>query len=516
MNFPHPWPGGWWLLRDIVKQQKISAIATLKVAASFRERVLWNMCLKAKRQIDLGKTEPPYAFIIAPQQHDQLTMIKFLQALQAQDVEVHHAKENFEAEGLIFPKNTYIVFTAQNCRPYIMRLMNRTFIHDGPFTRMPDGTPQPPDDMSTGTLVEFMGVKVFEALNPIKGSFEVCGPIQFPKGMVEESEHGHVIDGRLNEGYAVVNQLLEKGVDVYRLLEPLGELPVGAFYIPSNDEVDDIMRVVSERHHVTFNALDSVDFERKPVKQLRIGLYRRYWGGSMDEGWNRWLFEQYGFNYETLWDNEIKEGDLASKFDGIVIPNDPKAVILGESIEEYYSRSGRKAVVPKYPKEYQSGIGKDGVAKLREFINSGGTLITLGEASNFAIEELELPIINLVKGMSSKEFFCPGSTLRTNVDASQPCAYGVDEKTLIFFQRNSAVFGLKQSPSNQDYRVIVRFLEKRVLQSGWLIGEKHLSNKAALIDAKVGEGRVVLFGFSPQSRAMTDGTFKLLFNCLLG
>lgn len=516
MNFPHPWPGGWWRLRDIVEQQKIAAIATLKVAASFRKRILWNMYLKAKRQIDLGKSEPPSAFIVSPKQHDRLTMMKFLRALQAQDVEVHHAKEDFEADGLIFPKDTYVIFTAQNCRPYILRLLNRTFIHDGPFTRKPDGTPQPPDDMSTGTLVEFMGVKVIEALKPIKGCFEVCEPIQYPKGKVEDSEHGHIFDGRLNESYVVVNHLLKSGVDIFRVLEPRGELPVGAFYIPSKDGVDDILKESSEHHHVTFHAVDNVDFAKKPVKQLRIGLYRRYWGGSMDEGWNRWLFEKYGFEYETLWDNEIREGNLAEKFDVIVIPNDPKVLILGENLEEYYGRRNRKAVVPKYPKEYRSGIGKDGVDKLREFIESGGTVVTLGEASDFAIEELNLPISNVVKGMSPKEFFCPGSTINTNIDTNHPYAYGVDEKPLIFFQRNSAVFELKQSASNQDYKVVVRYPGERVLQSGWLIGEKHLSRKAALIDARLGEGHVVLFGFSPQFRAMTDGTFKLFFNCLLG
>lgn len=357
-------------------------------------------------------------------------------------------------------------------------------------------------------------MKIVEVSKPLKSSFEVCDEIELPRGRVEESEKGYLLDGRLNDSFKVVNSLLNKNLKVYRVLEAVGELPVGAFYIPPQEGLEKELAELAERQHIVFQAADSTDFEKKPVKPLRIGLYRRYWGGNMQEGWTRWLFEQYGFEYKTLWDAEIKEGKLAEKYDVIILPSDPKHLILGEDLEEYYRRRSAKAIAPKYPPEYRSGIGKEGVEKLREFVEAGGTLITLDNASNLAIEDLQLPFNNVVKDVNPKYFLCPGSTLKVKIDMTNPLAYGVAEDTVIFY-KDAPVFEIKQSANNDDYKVVVSYPEERILQSGWLIGEKYLSRKAALIEAKLGKGRIVLSGFSPHFRAQTAATFKFLFNCLL-
>ena len=515
MVFPHPWPGGWWRLRDIVEQQKIAALAVLKCAASFRERILRNMYLKARRQMEWGRSRPPYAFIIPLKQHDVLTMLELLQKLQAADVEVHRAREAFRAEGVLYPEGTYVVFTAQPCRPYVLKLLKQTFYHDGPWTRKPDGTPLPPYDLATDTLHEFMGVRVIEVSKPFEGDFELCETIPLPEGGVEESEKGYLLDGRLNRSFAVVCALLKEGVEVHRVQEPVGDLPKGSFYIPPQPGLEEKLREYACSHHVTFKAVESVDFERRALRLLRVGVYQRYYGGNIDEGWTRWLLEQYGFEYETVRDAEIKEGKLAERFDVLILPSDHKSLILGEKIEEYYRKIRPKYVMPKYPPEYRSGIGEEGVKKLREFVEAGGTLVTLGRASDFAIEELKLPIRNVVKDLKPKDFLCPGSTLKVRVNMDHPLAYGVAEDCLILF-RNFPVFEIQKTMNNEDYQVVVSYPEERILQSGWLIGEKYLSRKAALIEAKMGKGRVILFGFSPQFRAITAATFKFLFNCLLG
>lgn len=515
IGFPHPWPGGWWRLRDIVEQQKIAAIAALKCASSFKERILRNMYLKANRQIELGKSKPPYAFIVSPKQHDPLTAYNLLNTLMAADVEVHMAKEAFEVNGLTYPDGSYVIFTAQPCRPYILKLLKRTFYPDGPWTRRPDGTPIPPFDTSTDTLAEFMGVGVIEVLKPLKGNFEKCDSIEFPIGEVQASDHGYLLDGRLNESFKVVSSLLKNRREIYRALEPVGNLPVGAFYIPAQKDLAEELTKYAKRHHISFFAVKSESFKKKSVKSLRIGMYQRYWGGNMNEGWSRWLLEQYGFTYQTLRDAEVKEGKLADKYDVILLPNDPACLILGEGIEEYYRKRRPKTVLPKYPPEYQSGIGDEGVEKLREFINAGGTLVTFAVASNFAIEKLKLPIRNAVKDLKPKEFLCPGSTLKVNIDTDHSLAYGTAKNSLILFRTNYPVFEIQQSTNSEDYNVVISYPEERMLQSGWLIGEKYLSRKAALIDCKMGKGRIVLFGFIPQFRAQTAATFKFFFNCLI-
>jgi len=516
MNFPHPWPGGWWRLRDVVEQQKIAAFATLKAAANFRERILRNMYLKAKRQIEAGETKPPYAYILSPTQNDRLTALKLLRTLQMADVEVHRAKDQFEVDGVMYPAGTYVMFTSQISRPYILRLLKQTFYHDGPWSRRPDGSPLPPYDLATNTFGDFWGVKILEATRPLRGNFESCCDIPYPKGLVEESKQGHILDGRLNESFAVVNELLKKGKEVYRILESIGELPAGSFYIPYHEELLRGLQELAEQHHVTFHAVRASDFEKKPVKSLRIGLYQRYWGGNMEEGWIRWLFEQqYSFDYKTLLDAEIKEGKLIDKYDVIIIPGDVKCMITGEGMEEYFRKNNPRYVQPKYSPEYRSGIGKEGVEKIKEFVEAGGTLVTLAEASELAIEELKLPVRNVIKDINQREFFCPGSTLKANIDSSHPLAWGVAEDTKVLFERSDIAFEILNTPRNEDYKVVISYPEERMLQSGWLIGERYLSNKAALIEAKYNKGKVILFGFSPASRAMTEATFKFFFNALI-
>jgi len=520
MGFPHPWPGGWWRLRDIVEQQKIASLACLRVASSQREMMLRNMYNKATRSIEAGRSEPPYAFILKPGQHDELTAYKFLRLLMDMDVVVSRSTREFTAEGATYPRGTYAVFTAQSCRPYILSLLRRTFYHAGPFSFGPDGSPIAPYDLCTYNIAEFMGVDLHEVVDPFEGSFEALPSLRFPRGMVEDSQGGYLLDCSFNDSFEAVNRLLRRGVEVHRLTAPLevdGKLfGEGSFYIPPGERVGEELNKLSKRLHLPFAATPSDGFTHRPVRMLRIGVYQRYYGGNIDEGWTRWLLEQYRFRYRTVMDADIKRGRLINKFDAIILPSDHKSLILGEGIEEHFAKRFRGLfTMPEFPEEYRSGIGKEGVEKLREFVEAGGALICLGESSNFAIEELKLPVKNVLSDLSPKEFICPGSTLHVEVNMDHPLTHGVSRDLLIVFRGHPA-FEVKPGPNNEEMRVVLSYPEKRIMESGWLIGEERLSRKAALIDAKLGEGRVILYGFAPQFRAQTDASFKLLFNGLLG
>jgi hypothetical protein len=258
------------------------------------------------------------------------------------------------------------------------------------------------------------------------------------------------------------------------------------------------------------------------VKKLRVGLRQRYSGGNMDEGWTRWLIEDFKFPYTSLMDADIKRGNLIDKYDVIVIPDDGTAMITG--LPAAGGRGGRGGGGgggeggfggANYPPEYRAGIGNEGVTALKEFVSKGGTLVALGGASEFAIEQFSLGLRNALAGVNTKEFWCPGSTLRLDIDNSQPAAYGMPARALGVFLQGNMAFELSNT-ADENYHVIARYADREILQSGWLVGEQNLAKKAAMVTAGVGKGHVIVVGFRTQHRAQTYGTFKLLFNALIG
>jgi hypothetical protein len=520
MGFPNPWPGGWWRLRTIVEQQKISAIATLEIASKFREMILRNMYLKTSRSIEAGKKEAPYAFILNPEQHDELTAYKFLKILTEMGVTINRSRKEFVAEGITYPRGTYVIFTSQSCRPFIISLLQRTFYHAGPYSFNQDGNPINPYDLCTYTIAEFMGVSIHEVQEPMHGQFDKLSSIRFPRGRVQRSKTGYLLDCRINDSFAAVNRLLRKKIIIHRIAEPINAdntlFPEGSFFIPPVEGLERELAKLAKRFHLQF--LPAPEFNTSnldALKMPKIGVYQRYWGGNIDEGWTRWILEQYRFRYKTVRDADLKRGRLIRRFDIIILPSDHKSLIIGEGIEDHYKKiRGAEFVLPEFPEEYRSGIGKDGVEKLKRFIEDGGTLICLGGSSGFAIDEFKLPVVNSLEGLNKKDFFCPGSTLHVKINRCNPLSCGVSDDLLVIF-KNNAAFEVKAGPNNENMEVVLYYPEKRIMESGWLIGEKHLSRRAALIDGKMGKGRVILFGFSPQFRAQSDASFKLLFNALL-
>ena len=515
-NIPHPWPGGWWRLRDIVEQQKVSSWALLDLAARHRETVLRNAYLKAKRQTARGRNDRLKAFVISPLQHDTLTAEKLVEKLLVQGIEIMKSKKPFAVENVSYPAGTYVISLAQPKMGLIRNLLERTFYPDDAWSRTPDGSPIRPYDTATDTMAEFMGVKVDPASVVPSGSFEVVKE-ESRKGKVNgtSTSGSYIYDGRINDSYKVTNILMHKGLKVRRTQEPLllGDklFPVGSFIAPQ--ESYESLKDLAAEMGTDFFALGKTSPQAEEMRPKRVGMYQRYWGGNIEEGWTRFVLEQFSFDYTTILDKDIKDGDLNNRFDVIILPNDPTALITGENLEDYFTRRGFGGTMPNYPPEYRSGIGKDGIEALKKFVQEGGALVSLNQASEFAIEKLNLRIQNSLKDTKSKEFFCPGSVLRAQTNTHQ-LAYGMPEDILLLFL-DSPAFTILPSESNENYEVIVKYPERDLLQSGWLVGEEKLTNKAAMICARQGKGRVILIGFRVQHRAQTHGTFKLLFNALM-
>ena len=513
-TFPNPWPGGWWRMRDIVERQKISAWAALDLAARNRETALGNAYLKARRQTERGGAGKPAAYVIPAAQHDPLTAAKLVNKLLVQGVEVKQARAEFNHEGKVYGAGSFVVSMAQPKMGVIRYLLGRTLYPDNSYTRDRDGSPIRPYDMATDTMAEFMGVRVEPVDTPVGVEVaRVTAPIE-RAGKVEKGASGYVIDGRLNDSFRAVNLLLDKGAGIRRVNQiGASGLRPGDFVI--SGAADAVVQDVARQTGVAFSPLASdVTQTSYQLKRLRIGMYQRYYGGNMDEGWTRWLIEQWGFPYKSLMDAEIKAGNLLTKFDVIILPADRAETMTGERRGEGAGRGGG-ARQEEYPPEYRSGFGQEGVAALRAFVEKGGTLVTFAEAGDFAIQKFELPFRNVVANRPSKEFWSPGSTLRVRIDNTNPLAYGMPSEGLAVFLANNQAYEVLPTPHNERVERIVTFVERDLLQSGWLLGEDALARKAAMVSAEFGQGKVVLIGFRAQHRAQTHGTFKLVFNALL-
>ncbi len=512
-NIPSLWEGGWWRVRDIVEQQVVAARALQDHAARNRETVLRNMVRKARRQTERGATGDVRAYVIPADQHDRLTAVKLVNTLMLSDIEIQVTEAEFRAGGRVYDKGSYVVSMAQPKMGLVRNLLGRTFYPDNTWTRARDGSPLRPYDSSTHTMSEFMGVRVEPVSENIEAELRVLSESVRVEGSVAEASR-HRLDGRLNASFKAANLLLAKGIAVSRATETSGSVRPGDFIVDGGATED--LREVAVTTGVDFHAVGEVSAARE--LNPRIGMYRRYRGGNMDEGWTSLLLEQFSFAFTSLRDEAIKAGDLNDSYDVIILPHDSSAAMIGEDDQEGGSdrtrrgeRGRRRGPVP--PK-YKSGMGLEGVDALRAFVKGGGTLVTIGGATEFGIKEFELSVRNTVTGVPSTEFFCPGSTLRVNIDNSDEIAWGMPKQGLALFWQ-SPVFEISSSRDSERYRRVVTYAKRDILQSGWLLGEEHLSNKAAVVCAAYGEGEVVLIGIRAQHRAQTDGTYKLFFNALM-
>jgi hypothetical protein len=541
--FPNPWPGGWWHLRDIVDRQKVAAWATLDLAARNRETVLWNAYLKGKRQTERGAAGKPAAYLISTLQHDPLTSVKLINKLLGQGIEIQRASKTFvTAGGMTYPEGSFVISLAQPKMGLIRYLLGRTFYPDNEWTRARDGSPIAPYDMATDTMFEFMGVRV----DPVDELGEVAvakvgGPVEVA-GKVTHSSNGYSMDGRLNDSFRAMNLLFDKGVAVRRVDKSGAGLRPGDFLAPAGSET--VLEAVAKQTGVDFTPLRAaVSAGVHNMKRQRVAMYQRFGGGNIDEGWTRLVLEQFNFPYKSIFDPEIKAGNLIDKYDVLVIPSDSTQTLTGEAVTAAAAAGGRggrggrgggapaetPAAAPaaggrgagggaggrggNTPPEYRTGLGTEGVNAIRDFVQKGGTLVTLNNATAFPADRLGIGVRNVLAGKSTKEFWCPGSTLRVTFDNTNPLAYGMPTHGLALYL-GSPAFEIT-APSAENYDIVVRYEDRDLLESGWLVGEENLVRKAAVVSAKLGQGRVVLIGFAAQHRAQTHGTYKLLFNALV-
>ncbi len=511
-TFPNPWKGGWWRVRDIVDRQIVATFSPLEIAARNREIVLRNAWLKSSRQIQRGAEDEVKAYIVPADQHDPLTMGKMVDKLLLQGITMERSNAGFTHEGRVYGPGSWVVSLAQPKRGVIRWLLGRTFYPDNTYTRTADGDPIRPYDMSGDVLAEFMGVRVDEARTPVTAELEVVTERTLVPGAVDAAApNGYRIDGALNDAFRATNMLRAAEVPVRRATGQAGGAEPGDFLVPGNAAAATLTEVATATG-VDFTALSGdASGVSRPLSPQRIGMYQRYYGGNMDEGWTRWLLEDFGFTYRSLFDDAIRAGNLHQRWDVIILPADSKQMMLGPTGEP-----GGGPDPDGVPPDYRSGFGPEGAAALEAFVRNGGTLVTFAQAGQLVLDEFDVPVRDAVAGTWGNEFWAPGSTLRVKVDTGSRYAWGMPEEALAAYLAGGQVYETIPGPRSADVRRVLTYVDRDILQSGWLLGEEAIAGKAAMVSVEHGDGTIVMIGFRAQHRAQTHGTFKLFFNALMG
>jgi len=504
MNYLRPWLGGAWSPADVVEYETLSTYGLLEAVANNREMLKRNFYLMNKRAIEQFRSGQPYAFVIPAEQRDPVAVAKLLSLIQAEGGEVHRAEEPFVANGRGFPAGTYVLLLAQPFGRWVKDLLEPQAYPD---TRPLTSTApiEYPYDVVAWSLGMLMGVNAVEIDSPFDARLKLMtSDVEAPPGKVTGNGDSFIIGHEMNNSIVAMNRLLEAGAEIDWARD---ELTIeGRSYQPGAIMVRNASRhlidTLARDLNLDVQAVTSLPAASRTlaIRTPRVGVFEP-WGGAIDSGWTRWLFEQYDLPFTQIRNADVLAPDLQRRFDVIVLPEMPASDILA-------GLQG-KNVRP----EQRGGIGQAGVRNLRRFVEAGGTLITLGNSAQFALQQLDLPVRNVVRDLNTDVFFCPGSILRVEIDTRHPVGFGMPANADVMFVNNLALLPIS-TPSDVASRTIATYPREALLRSGWLIGENRLQGGAASLEVAVGGGRVIMHAFRVQHRGQTWGTFKLLFNSI--
>jgi Zinc carboxypeptidase len=516
--YPSPWQGGWWRLGDAVEYMRVASLAVLDYAAKYHEDLLYNRYQSGRDVIRKYSAGPPYAYFVHRDQRDPVAPVELLRRLAFNGLRVYELTEEVTHEGITHPAGTWVLPLDQEFGELARQVLDVQGYPD--LREYPEGPPEQPYDAAGWTLSYQMGVDVIEATQPLGDDVRtamrpvagdavawdapndpapfdgvdgvgfdtnpVAAGIRPARGRVLGSGGTLILDPAQNNSFRALNEAWAAGATVR---SDDGHFAITGLARARVDRLVKDLALQARRGQA-----GGVEFA-----QPRIGLYRP-WTASMDEGWTRWLLEEHAFDFSSVRNADIHAGALRDRYDVLILPSGrPRGLMEG-----YASGS--------VPPRFAGGLGDVGVRALDIFVRDGGTLVCMSAAADFCIDELHLPVENVVRKLGRDEFFSSGSILEVRVDSHHPVMAGMPERAAVFFDR-SPVF---TTTDDFEGAVIASYAtEGSPLLSGYLLGEEHLQGEAAAVDVKLGEGHVVLLGFRPQWRGQPRGTFRVLFNAAL-
>jgi hypothetical protein len=523
-NMLLPWEGGWWRLGDIVEYELVSTRSIIKTASIYREEILRFRNRMCREQVELGRNEAPYYYILPAKQHDPGELVNLVNLLQEHGVKLYKLTESMELEGLACHPGDVVIPLAQPFRPFIKEVMETQEFPERHYT--PGGELIRPYDITSWSLplhrfvtsreVSVRSESLEAHLDPIEGRFDLSGdPVS---GAIL------LLPVNVNESFRVAFRAMELGLKVERTSRPVKieetVFPKGSFLVyPENRKEAQWKDVIGELNFRPGWLEEGTTLDAEPVRMPRIALVETYFH-DMDAGWTRYLFDSYHIPYTVLHPDRFKETDLAGSFDVILFPDTDKSVLMTGK-----QKSGDDYYLGSYHPDKVKGMEKEGFEKLMNFSDQGGVILAWGRSGRLfegvlqvkgkdAEEEFQLPFRDISPDLAGAGLYVPGSLVKVKLTREHPLTLGMPEQIGVF-SRGRPVFRTSIPLFDMDRRVIGTYPEKELLMSGYASGEEKMGNTAAVIWMRKGKGQFVLYGFNPQFRTSTQAAYKLLFNGLL-
>ena len=537
-----------WHFRQSVDYSVTANKAILDYASRHREQLLYNIWHMGKAAIDRGSRDSwtvtpklveaakaargggfeklfrdpakrdPHGYVIPADQPDFLTATKFVNTLIGTGVKVHRLADPLRLGGKTYPAGSYVVRCAQAFRAHVLDMFEPQD-HPDDFA-YPGGPPIAPYDMAGWTLAYQMGVKFDRILGLFDGPFEeLKGEVPPPPAKVLDAEGaiGFFLHHRTNDAFRAVNRLVAAGEEVRRLKEPFTTAghthPAGTFFVTRKPTtLARLEKVAADLGTRFIGAKEAPGKEAVALKPVRVGLWDQY-GGSMTSGWTRWVLEQFEFPFQVVFPPQLDRGGLREQYDVLIFPD---GAIAGRGGFRKGGGGGDQA--PEAGGALPGRVTAEvTVPHLKEFLKEGGTILTIGSSTGLAeLVGLTVPGHLVQKDAEGKErpiprdkFYVPASVLRVKVDPAHPLAWGLADEADVMF---SASPTFRLPADTKDLTRVAWFDGQKPLRSGWALGQEHLDGGTAIIDAKVGAGRLVLFGPQVLFRGQPHGTFRLVFN----
>jgi len=473
-NFPEPWPGGAWHPRDIMQMELIACHSVLSLAANYRADYLRNFYELGKAGLSATTDGAPIAYLVPAGQGRDENVAKMIGTLVEQGVEVYRLDRELHARHA----------------EQVLRRVNSTAVGrpGGSALSVALIAEQNIREVPAGSYIIFLNQPYRQNVLAL---FE---PQVYPDRTTATGEAERPYDVA---GWTLPMQMGLESPALLSISETAGERKLTAIR-SENDVRRDLGLALwtSDKSPIV-----------NPIKPgVRVGIYQGL-RGNMDEGWTRYVFDAFNAPYESLHDAGLAESNLGTRFDAIVLPSD-------------------RAREPADPEaaETATAINNKGLLNLARFVEDGGTLICFDGSCGPLIRNWRLPLQNVLEGLRSTDFYCPGSILGVDVDTSNPLARTMSRDVNAYFI-NSSAFELVDKPATQasdvlegparaQVTVIARYAKDNVLRSGWLRGEERVKGRIALAEIGMGKGRIVLFAFRPQHRGQTWGTFPFIWNAI--